>query len=235
MPLILISFLLPTAIQDGYGKWYEADILSMDPTSNRMLVHYHGWNARWDEWLSCSSERFAPRNTHTAMKKGDQKEKGADQGDSPGRNGSGSNHDQDEKQFVRMVCLARGRHFTDAFIDSRGDSFCLDHERGIIWGLCADGTLEQRQTLMMKDSSLLAMDDDYHNDVTTDTSTDNEPPASTWTDFLDVAETRLRPPTSVVLALEAASMVVGELDCLTSCTRSVYGPFFFLDCCNTHV
>ena len=33
-------------VKDIYGKWYEADVMKMDPASNRMVVHYHGWNSR---------------------------------------------------------------------------------------------------------------------------------------------------------------------------------------------
>lgn len=32
---------------------------------NAVLVHYNGWNARWDEWLPMESPRIAPFRTHT--------------------------------------------------------------------------------------------------------------------------------------------------------------------------
>jgi hypothetical protein len=36
-------------VKDMYAKWYEADIIRVDPASNRVVVHYHGWASRWDE------------------------------------------------------------------------------------------------------------------------------------------------------------------------------------------
>lgn len=139
-------------VKDAYGKWYQAEVVELDLTSDRVLVHYHGWNARWDEWISRTSERFAPRGTRTASKDVP-KERGGARNRSPGAESSSSEAKGAEGrgnryQFVRMLSISHNHHVTDAFMETVGEIFCWDSKRGVLWSLSADGTLEQRVTAM---------------------------------------------------------------------------------------
>ncbi|TYZ61098.1 hypothetical protein PybrP1_000390 [[Pythium] brassicae (nom. inval.)] len=46
---------------DSEKKWYESRVIELELT--RVKVHYRGWTAKWDEWLSRSSDRLAPLHT----------------------------------------------------------------------------------------------------------------------------------------------------------------------------
>jgi len=49
--------------KDCDGKWYQSRIVKWK--QNKCLVHYYGWENKWDEWVSTTSERIAPLHTHT--------------------------------------------------------------------------------------------------------------------------------------------------------------------------
>jgi ubiquitin carboxyl-terminal hydrolase 4/11/15 len=46
---------------DTDKKWYESRVVDVDPV--RVLVHYRGWTAKWDEWVNRTSTRLAPLHT----------------------------------------------------------------------------------------------------------------------------------------------------------------------------
>lgn len=48
---------------DCDGIWYEAVVRQVG--KKRVLVHYCGWDERWDTWMSLSSWRLAPFRTFT--------------------------------------------------------------------------------------------------------------------------------------------------------------------------
>lgn len=57
-------------VKDTVNQWLEATILQVDQEGNRIFVHYNGWPARWDEWISTNSPRIAPfrsRTNHSAL------------------------------------------------------------------------------------------------------------------------------------------------------------------------
>uniref|UniRef100_A0A6V1WD52 Tudor-knot domain-containing protein n=1 Tax=Heterosigma akashiwo TaxID=2829 RepID=A0A6V1WD52_HETAK len=65
---------------DSTGKtWSAARVL--DRTAGEVLVHYHGWNARWDEWVPTASPRVAlpgthvPRNPYLAKQQREQQQR----------------------------------------------------------------------------------------------------------------------------------------------------------------
>lgn len=48
---------------DTANKWYESTIRDVKP--DKILVHYEGWESRWDAWIDRDSPNLAPKNTHT--------------------------------------------------------------------------------------------------------------------------------------------------------------------------
>ena len=46
---------------DMEGKWYAADVLYV--ASHSVMVHYHGWSAKWNEWLGKDSGRLRVRHS----------------------------------------------------------------------------------------------------------------------------------------------------------------------------
>eukprot|EP00475_Leptophrys_vorax_P027492 TRINITY_DN3919_c0_g1_i1.p1 TRINITY_DN3919_c0_g1~~TRINITY_DN3919_c0_g1_i1.p1 ORF type:complete len:584 (-),score=150.86 TRINITY_DN3919_c0_g1_i1:1537-3288(-) len=52
---------------DFKKKWYEAYVVDVDTEHNRILVHYHGWKSKFDEWLKVEEDkhRIAPLNTQS--------------------------------------------------------------------------------------------------------------------------------------------------------------------------
>jgi hypothetical protein len=50
-------------VKDTVNQWLECTI--MDIANGKVLVHYHGWPSRWDEWLDFDSERIAAFRTRT--------------------------------------------------------------------------------------------------------------------------------------------------------------------------
>ncbi|EGZ18693.1 hypothetical protein PHYSODRAFT_503684 [Phytophthora sojae] len=59
---------------DTDKKWYEARVIDLSDT--QVKVHYRGWTAKWDEWLTRTSARIAPLHTKVpnwrAFKVGDE-------------------------------------------------------------------------------------------------------------------------------------------------------------------
>ena len=52
-------------VKDTANQWLEATIVSVNPSSRLMYVHYNGWPSRWDEWISWDSPRVTPFRTRT--------------------------------------------------------------------------------------------------------------------------------------------------------------------------
>lgn len=53
-------------VRDTVNQWLESTVIDM--SEDKVLVHYHGWPSRWDEWIDFDSERiaaFRTRTTHT--------------------------------------------------------------------------------------------------------------------------------------------------------------------------
>lgn len=46
--------------QDYLGKWMPARIIELDPNAERALVHFDGWNKRFDEFISFHVNRMRP-------------------------------------------------------------------------------------------------------------------------------------------------------------------------------
>ena len=40
--------------RDSLGSHYESKVLELDDSKDKIkyLVHYDGWNSRWDEWIT---------------------------------------------------------------------------------------------------------------------------------------------------------------------------------------
>lgn len=50
-------------VKDTVNQWLECTV--MDIADGKVLVHYHGWPTRWDEWLDFDSDRIAAFRTRT--------------------------------------------------------------------------------------------------------------------------------------------------------------------------
>lgn len=50
-------------VKDTVNQWLECTIMAM--ADDQVLVHYHGWPSRWDEWLDVDSPRIAAFRTRT--------------------------------------------------------------------------------------------------------------------------------------------------------------------------
>ncbi|XP_071854325.1 uncharacterized protein [Apostichopus japonicus] len=42
------------------NKWYLAKVVQVDEDEQQVLIHFDKWNSRYDEWVSCDSERLRP-------------------------------------------------------------------------------------------------------------------------------------------------------------------------------
>jgi hypothetical protein len=49
----------------GCQRWLKATILKFDEANNKHLIHYHGWDDKWNEWISVDSPLVAPFKSHT--------------------------------------------------------------------------------------------------------------------------------------------------------------------------
>lgn len=52
-------------VRDTVNQWLEGTVLDISDT--QILIHYHGWPSRWDEWIDRNSDRlatFRARTTH---------------------------------------------------------------------------------------------------------------------------------------------------------------------------
>ncbi|RMX64235.1 hypothetical protein KXD40_008324 [Peronospora effusa] len=50
-------------VKDTVNQWLEATV--MDIADGKVLVHYHGWPTRWNEWIDFDSDRIAAFRTRT--------------------------------------------------------------------------------------------------------------------------------------------------------------------------
>ncbi|KAI9909544.1 hypothetical protein PsorP6_014482 [Peronosclerospora sorghi] len=50
-------------VKDTVNQWLESTV--MDIADGKILVHYHGWPTRWDEWIDFNSDRIAAFRTRT--------------------------------------------------------------------------------------------------------------------------------------------------------------------------
>ncbi|KAF1326225.1 Ubiquitin family protein, partial [Globisporangium splendens] len=50
-------------VKDTVNQWLECTVL--DISEDKVLVHYHGWPSRWDEWIDFDSTRIAAFRTRT--------------------------------------------------------------------------------------------------------------------------------------------------------------------------
>ncbi|XP_072022215.1 uncharacterized protein [Amphiura filiformis] len=46
--------------QDFSDKWYPAKIVQVDEEDSTVLIHFDGWNSRFDEWMDYKSNRLRP-------------------------------------------------------------------------------------------------------------------------------------------------------------------------------
>ena len=44
-------------------QWFEGIVQEVDAAENKLLVHFHAWKPRFDEWIPRDSERLQPRFT----------------------------------------------------------------------------------------------------------------------------------------------------------------------------
>eukprot|EP00455_Lapot_gusevi_P006773 TRINITY_DN128_c0_g1_i2.p1 TRINITY_DN128_c0_g1~~TRINITY_DN128_c0_g1_i2.p1 ORF type:complete len:941 (-),score=443.20 TRINITY_DN128_c0_g1_i2:252-3074(-) len=49
--------------KDSMGKWYESTI--RDIKDGKVLVHFKGWQSKWDEWLEFNDDRMDALSAHT--------------------------------------------------------------------------------------------------------------------------------------------------------------------------
>jgi hypothetical protein len=54
---------------DKVNKWYAADVLDVDKSNNRIIVHFHGWGKKWREWIIIPSDRIAPHKFYGGYNK----------------------------------------------------------------------------------------------------------------------------------------------------------------------
>ena len=50
-------------VKDTIGQWLEAQIIQIN--NGICLIHYNGWENRWDEWIEINSNRIASFRTYT--------------------------------------------------------------------------------------------------------------------------------------------------------------------------
>ncbi|KAL3665303.1 hypothetical protein V7S43_009931 [Phytophthora oleae] len=50
-------------IKDTVNQWLESTVMAI--ADGKVLIHYHGWPARWDEWIDFESDRIAAFRTRT--------------------------------------------------------------------------------------------------------------------------------------------------------------------------
>ncbi|KAK1929302.1 Ubiquilin [Phytophthora citrophthora] len=50
-------------VKDTVNQWLESTVMAIE--DGKVLIHYHGWPARWDEWIDFESDRIAAFRTRT--------------------------------------------------------------------------------------------------------------------------------------------------------------------------
>ena len=70
--LFMIGNKLLTA-RDKWGKWYKAEIIDYNIFNDSILIHYIGWDSKWDEWINikrkgiicdCDAKKSCVISTH---------------------------------------------------------------------------------------------------------------------------------------------------------------------------
>lgn len=61
--------------KDFMEKWYPAKVVEVDDSDNTVLIHFDGWNQRYDEWLDMDSERIRPMVRHSVRRERREKAK----------------------------------------------------------------------------------------------------------------------------------------------------------------
>lgn len=54
--------------KDFMDKWFPAKIREVNEEDMEVLIHFDGWNQRYDEWLPMTTERIRPMTRHSARK-----------------------------------------------------------------------------------------------------------------------------------------------------------------------
>ncbi|EEY59129.1 ubiquitin family protein, putative [Phytophthora infestans T30-4] len=50
-------------VKDTVNQWLESTVMAV--ADGKVLIHYHGWPTRWDEWIDVDSDRIAAFRTRT--------------------------------------------------------------------------------------------------------------------------------------------------------------------------
>ncbi|XP_052085455.1 PHD finger protein 20-like protein 1 isoform X5 [Mytilus californianus] len=53
---------------DFIEKWYPAKIIEIDEDDIAVLIHFEGWNQRYDQWMDMGSEKIRPKARHSGRK-----------------------------------------------------------------------------------------------------------------------------------------------------------------------
>ncbi|XP_061177794.1 PHD finger protein 20-like protein 1 [Saccostrea echinata] len=53
---------------DFSSKWYQAKIVEIDEEEKMVMIHFDGWNQRYDEWIEMDSEKLRPKTRHSSRK-----------------------------------------------------------------------------------------------------------------------------------------------------------------------
>ena len=53
---------------DEFYTWYTATIMDRSGDGSCVLVHFDGWESKWDEWMPVSTNRIEPLHSHTTSK-----------------------------------------------------------------------------------------------------------------------------------------------------------------------
>ncbi|GFO13919.1 PHD finger protein 20-like protein 1 [Plakobranchus ocellatus] len=54
--------------QDFSNTWYPSKIVEISEEEKAVLIHFEGWNQRYDEWFEMTSERLRPTTRHSERK-----------------------------------------------------------------------------------------------------------------------------------------------------------------------
>ena len=52
-------------VKDTVENWLDAQVIDINESKREVLIHYNGWNRRWDEWLPMNSPKIMPFRYHT--------------------------------------------------------------------------------------------------------------------------------------------------------------------------
>ncbi|XP_064610601.1 PHD finger protein 20-like isoform X3 [Liolophura sinensis] len=61
---------------DYLSKWYPAKMLEVDLSDQTVLIHFEGWNQRYDEWVAMHSDKLRPLTRTSDRKKNKSKSSG---------------------------------------------------------------------------------------------------------------------------------------------------------------